>query len=92
MVGVLALTTLTRTLHTQSGQYFSLEEALAHVDDARVLVLDKQPLETLPPAVATLHNLKSLVLHRNGLKRLPDGLTQLRTLTAIYIGGSPDLD
>src|SRR5437660_2300413 len=74
------------------GQFTSLSEALKNPDRARILILDKTPLATLPSEIKTLRNLSVLILHRNGLKDLPVEMSELGSLQSIYLGGSPALD
>ncbi len=84
-IGALAFAPFLRAVQS----YNSIEEALAHRDDALSLILNRtQPGDD----IGRLPKLRNLILNNNDLDRLPRGIEQLRELRAIFLGGSPRLD
>jgi Leucine-rich repeat (LRR) protein len=72
--------------------FTSMADALRTPDAVTSLLLARIPMDELPPELSQFPRLQTLLLHRNGFKRVGSALPKLRSLQAIYIGGSPELD
>jgi hypothetical protein len=72
---------------SRGKKFYSLEDALAHVEECRRLVLQNEHLSSLSPEIGKLVNLEELILDYNNLQTLPveiGNLVKLRYLSIKY--------
>ncbi|MCE2682692.1 MAG: hypothetical protein LW704_07005, partial [Cryomorphaceae bacterium] len=66
----------------------SLEIALAHPKEVRILVLVDKSLDSIPSSIATLVNLEELILEENRITEIPDFVCRMTTLTSLGLDGN----
>ncbi len=67
----------------------ALSSHFERLPDLEVLVIENNPLETIPFAIYKAQKLRVLALRGNKLTRLPDSISQLEHLSVLDLRGNP---